>query len=146
MTTCLLTQRQPQSLLGAEPPVADALRRDRAQAWPALVAFPAEVDVCNTRRLGHELGLALTSAATVIADLTATTFCDCSGARVLLVAYEQAAADGIELRLVVSSARVLRLLALTGADRLPPIYPTVKAALDAETSARTGPMLCAGRR
>ena len=107
-------------------------------ARPAVVTFPAEVDVCNTRRLGHELGLALTPATTVIADMTATTFCDCSGVRVLLLAHEQAAAVGIDLRLVVPSASVLRLLALTGAGPLLPIYSTVKAALGSETRVRVG--------
>lgn len=104
-------------------------RRTSAEVRPAVIAFPAEVDVCNTRRLGHELGAALASAATVIADMTATTFCDCSGVRVLLLAHDQAAADGIELLLVVPSTRVLRLLALTGTGRQLSIYPTVAAAL-----------------
>lgn len=56
-----------------------------------------------------------------------------SGAANQLLAHEQAAADGIELRLV-PSASALRLLALTGAGRLLlPMYLTVKAALSSET-------------
>jgi anti-anti-sigma factor len=39
--------------------------------------------------------------------------------------------SGTELRLVVPSARVLRTLAITGVDRLLPIYPSVGAALTA---------------
>lgn len=55
-----------------------------------------------------------------------------SGAANQLLAHEQAAADGIELRLV-PSASALRLLALTGAGRLLPMYLTVKAVLSSET-------------
>jgi len=104
----------------------------RARTRPAVLTLPAEIDTCDARQLGQELGTALASATTVIADMTATTFCDCSGVRVLLLAQEQAAADGIELRLVVPSASVLRILALIGADRLLPIYPSLDDALGSE--------------
>lgn len=103
-----------------------------------MVTFPAEVDLCNSGRLGDQLALAMTSAATVIADLTATTFCDCSGIRVLVLAHEQALAAAVDLRIVARSASVLRVLALTGADRLLPVYPTVKAALGSGARAWAG--------
>ena len=41
--------------------MADALRRDRAEAWPALVTFPAESDA----ELGHRLGHAHEQAASI---------------------------------------------------------------------------------
>jgi hypothetical protein len=47
--------------------VAALQRRACAEVRPAVVTLPAEVDVCNTRRIGLELGAAL-AAATVIAD------------------------------------------------------------------------------
>ena len=65
---------------------------------------------------------------TVIADMTATTFCDSSGARILVAACEQAAADNIEMRLVVPSAFVLRALRLMGLGGLP-VYLTLDGAL-----------------
>lgn len=110
----------------------DAARpRDR----PAVVTLPARIDTAASRRLCGQLGSALASAATVIADMTATTFCDSSGVRILLLAQEQATATGVELRLVVSSTAVLRALAAMGADWLLPVYPTLKDALTTETPA-----------
>ena len=106
--------------------MVDTQHVTRAQRRLAVLTFPAEIDICNARRLGGELGSVLASAAMVIADLTATTFCDCSGVRVLVLAQEQAAATGIELRLVVPSAGVRRTFALTGADRLLPVYPAFR--------------------
>ena len=102
----------------------------RAQGPLAVFTFPAEIDIANACRLGRELGSALGLASTIIADLTTTTFCDASGVRVLLRALDQATATGTELRLVVPSASVLRILALTGADRLLPIYPSLEDALE----------------
>jgi anti-anti-sigma factor len=66
---------------------------------------------------------------TVIADMTATTFCDSSGVRILVAGCEQAAANNIEMRLVVRSTLVLRALALMGLDRLLPFYLTLDGAL-----------------
>ena len=103
-----------------------------AQARPAVVAVPAEMDIASSRRLGGALGSALTSASTVIVDMSATTLCDSSGARILLLAHEQAAATGVELRLVVTSTVVLRILGLLGVDRMIPVFPSLEAALAAE--------------
>jgi anti-sigma B factor antagonist len=105
---------------------------------PAVVTLPARIDTAASRRLCGQLGSALASAATVIADMTATTFCDSSGVRILLLAQEQAAATGVELRLVVPSATVLRALAVTGGGWLLPVYPSLDDALAPGASA-TGP-------
>ena len=61
--------------------------------------------------------------------MTATTFCDSRGIRVLVMAHQRAAARGAGLRLVVPSACVLRVLALTGLDRWLAIYPSLQEAL-----------------
>jgi anti-anti-sigma factor len=104
---------------------------DAAQACdrPAVVTLPARIDTAASRRLCGQLGSALASAATVIADMTATTFCDSSGVHLLVLAQEQAAATGVELRLVAPSAAVLRALAATGAGGLLPVYPSLADAL-----------------
>jgi anti-sigma B factor antagonist len=92
--------------------------------------LPGSVDIFSGRRVGDELGSVLASGVTtVIADMTATTFCDSSGARILVALCEQAAASSIEMRLVVPSAFVLRALALMGLDRLLPVYLTLGGAL-----------------
>lgn len=118
--------------------MTDDQRAARDRIPPAVVTLPARIDTAASRRLCGQLGSALATAATVIADMTATTFCDSSGVRILLLAQEQAAATGIELRLVVSSAAVLRALAATGADWLLPIYPSLEDALVAEARAGNG--------
>jgi len=109
--------------------MVDAQRATPTRGEWIVVTLPAEIDITNARRLGGELGTALASATMVIADMSATTFCDSSGIRILLLAHEQAAAAAIDLRLVVPSAAVLRALALVGADRLLPVYPSLQDAL-----------------
>jgi STAS domain len=61
------------------------------QHVPAVVvALPAEIDVANAGQLGQQLGSAFApSVTTVIADMTATTFCDSSGIKMLLQARKQ---------------------------------------------------------
>jgi anti-anti-sigma factor len=119
--------------------VVDSQHMSGGESPLAMVTFPDEIDTANARQLRGQLGSAVASAGMVIADLTATTFCDVSGARILLTAHEEAAAAGIELRLVVPSASVLRILALTGADTLLLIYPSFQDALQAESRAANMP-------
>ena len=93
------------------------------------VTLPGSIDVFSARRIGEELASVLASGTTtVIADMTATAFCDSSGARTLVAACQQAAANNIEMRLVVPYTFVLRALALMGLGRLP-VYRTLDGAL-----------------
>jgi len=102
-------------------------------AQTAIVTLPAEIDITNARRLCGEVGSALVSGATVmVADMTATTFCDSLGARILVLAWEQAAVNGIDLRIVVPSSAVRRGFALIGLDGFLPFYPSLTAALTAQ--------------
>jgi anti-sigma B factor antagonist len=97
-----------------------------------VVALPAEIDMATAGQASEDLGSVLAdSPSTVIADMTATRFCDSSGISVLVRAHKQAAAHGTEFRLVVQSAGVLRTLALAGMGQLLPIFPTVTQALTA---------------
>src|SRR5262249_17342362 len=99
-------------------------------ARTAVVTLPGSIDLSSARRIGGELGSVLASGVTtVIADMTTTTFCDSSGARILVAACEQAAANNIEMRLVVPSTFVLRTLALMGLGRQLPVYQTLDGAL-----------------
>jgi len=101
-------------------------------AQTAVVTLPAEIDITNARRLCGEVGSALVSGATVlVANMTATTFCDSSGARILVLAWEQAAVNGIDLRIVVPSAAVRRGFAVMGLDGFLPFFPSLTAALTA---------------
>jgi anti-sigma B factor antagonist len=97
---------------------------------PEIVTFPAEVDLHNARDLGTALiGAFGPGVAVVIADMTATTFCDSSGLRFLMVANDIAAERGADLRLVIPSRSVLRVFRLTGAEQLLRIYGSINEAL-----------------
>ncbi len=97
---------------------------------PVVVALPAEIDMATAGQAGADLGSVFArNPCTVIADMTATRFCDSSGISMLVRAHKQAAANGTELRLVVRSAAVLRTMALAGVGKLLPIFPTVTQAL-----------------
>jgi anti-anti-sigma factor len=96
---------------------------------PAVVVLPAEIDFNNAEQAGRELAGALDSGASVvIADGTGTTFCDSPGARMLLRAQDLAVEKQMDLRLVVTSAAVLRVLQVMEIDGLLRIYPSLDAA------------------
>ena len=100
-----------------------------AQGTPVIVTLPAEIDMANDRVVSRQLGCALaTGAMIVIADMTGTRFCDSTGLRALVLAHKQAAAHHTELRLVITSANVLRVLAITKLDTVLRIYPNLDAA------------------
>jgi anti-sigma B factor antagonist len=102
------------------------------QAQPTVVALPAEIDITNARRTRRQLYTALASGApVVVADMTATRFCDSQGLRALVLAHKRAAECNAELRVVMTSAAVLRVMAITKLDTVLRIYPSVGAALDA---------------
>jgi anti-sigma B factor antagonist len=97
-----------------------------------VVPMPAEIDLNNAADIGANLSKVIgADERVVIADLSATTFCDSCGIRTLLVTAHQAADRGSELRLVVpEDGAVQRIIALMGIDRLLPVYPTLDAAED----------------
>ena len=97
---------------------------------PEIVTLPKEIDLSNAPCVGRELASAIGAGArVVIADMSITEFCDSSGIRQLLVANDAAAKRGGELRLVVRSAAVLKVLQLIGADKVLSIYGTMGDAL-----------------
>jgi anti-sigma B factor antagonist len=99
-------------------------------ALPEIVTFPAEVDLSNAGTIGAALfGACRPGSAVVVADLTKTRFCDARGIRCLLAAHGQATLCGVELRVVVNAAVVLRALQVLEVDQLLNIYPTLEAAL-----------------
>jgi anti-anti-sigma factor len=99
--------------------------------WPVLVALPAEIDLDNARDVRNQItGAALRPGVTiVIADLTATTFCDSMGARALVQGHSRAASVGTELRLLTPCPAIMRVLELLGLDQVLAIYHSVENAL-----------------
>ena len=57
-----------------------------------------------------------------------TSFCDCSGIRMLAETYMDAIRRGVELRLVLPAGPILRILSLMGLDRWLPICPDLPTA------------------
>jgi anti-anti-sigma factor len=94
--------------------------------------LPAEVDLANSGEITDLLLAVLnTNVATLVADMTATTFCACAGVSALVRAHLRAAANGAEVRVAARAAPVRRLLSLTGVDRVIAVFDSVEAAVAA---------------
>jgi anti-sigma B factor antagonist len=104
-----------------------------AQVMPVVVELPAEIDVTNSEQVYQQLVAVLApNITTVVADMTATLFCDSSGVHAIMHAYETAGARDVGLRLAVSpGTSVRRVLQLIGVGRLIPVYPSLEEALTA---------------
>jgi anti-sigma B factor antagonist len=91
-----------------------------------------EIDITNADRVREDLLSVLNQGAVLlIADLSRTTFCDSAGVGALARSFRRAKASQSDMRLVVGTLAVQRVLALTGIDRLLDIYPSVAASLAA---------------
>lgn len=104
-----------------------------AQIVPVVVVLPAEIDVTNSEEVYEQLvAVFAPGVSTVIADMTATVFCDSSGVHAIMHAYESATARDVRMRLAVSSATsVRRVLELVGVGRLMPVHTSLQEALTA---------------
>ncbi|MGD0699183.1 MAG: STAS domain-containing protein [Trebonia sp.] len=106
-----------------------------------VVTLPEEIDMTNSSRLRETL-LAVISRqpAVVVADMTATTFCDCSGMTAIFAAYRQAVAAGADMRLVIRHPTARRVFELLGLDTVISVYPDLATAMSgrAETMASGG--------
>ena len=110
-----------------------------------VVTAPEEIDLANAAGLkaalleAARLETALLETALlekaepgramVVVDMSRTRFCDSAGLNALVAAARQARADGGEVRLVVVGEAVARIVALTGVDRVIPIYASLEDAL-----------------
>ena len=99
---------------------------------PVIVTLPIALDVTNTVQVYNRLSTAVTSGAPVIiADLSATVFCDAAGLYHLHMIGSQAAAAGGQLRLVIPPGSPLRQLrVLLDVDHLLPVYSSVEEACE----------------
>ena len=99
---------------------------DGSQPRTTVVALPIEIDAANVGLVEAALASALASGpAVLIADGTSTAFCDSSGIGALIHAHRQTAAAGGQLRAVITSASVRRILEIIGADQLLLVYPSL---------------------
>jgi anti-sigma B factor antagonist len=101
-------------------------------ASTAIVSLPGEIDVTNAPAVQTLITQALAPGVTVVvADLTATGFCDSAGLRHLLLAHRQIAQAGAQLRLAIPPDGPLgRVTELTGINRYVAVYPTLQRAVD----------------
>jgi anti-sigma B factor antagonist len=108
----------------------DPQRGAPAPARSVVVTLPTEIDISNAESIGEELCAAFAPGVrTVIADMTATRFCDSSGISVLVLAQRKAIAAHAELRLVALSTAVQRALTLVRIDHFLPVYASLADAL-----------------
>lgn len=95
-----------------------------------VMTTPEEIDITNADGLRAAL---LESAAPgsgrFVIDMSRTQFCDTAGLHALVGAHKRALAGGGEIRLVISSAAVQRIFAITGLDQVIPNFTSLQGAL-----------------
>ena len=95
-----------------------------------VMATPEEIYITNAGGLRAAL---LESAAhghgRLVVDMSRTQFCDTAGLHALVGAHKRALADDGEMRLVISSAAVQRIFAITGLDSVIPNFTDLQEAL-----------------
>jgi PAS domain S-box-containing protein len=98
----------------------------------AVVPSPEHLNASGAAGMGDQIRAALRDgAAVLVADMSATSWCDRAGLDALIRAYQLAAVSQAELRLVVTGAAVGRLVSDAGLDRLVPVFGSVEAAMAA---------------
>jgi anti-sigma B factor antagonist len=103
-----------------------------------VVVTPAEIDVTNADGLRSALLKAAAGGpGTLVVDMSLTRFCDSAGMQTLLAAHTAAQAEDREVLLAVPGRTVLRVFAITGMDRVIPIFASLDEALD-EVAATAG--------
>ncbi|GAA1367002.1 STAS domain-containing protein [Streptomyces beijiangensis] len=121
----------------------------------ALVTLAGEIDLDSAPLVRESLARCLRDGIRVIdVDVTAVTFCDCSGLNTFLHALLNATAVGGSLHLHFPSPALERLFALTGSSSLPhpsrrplrePTGPAASCDARDRTPARSAPGRSPGR-
>jgi anti-sigma B factor antagonist len=99
----------------------------------AVLIVSGELDACTGRRLQAELGeLAASGVDRVVLDLRRLSFIDSFGLGVIVAAKKRLSQEGNSLCLVAETTQrnLVRILEITGLDRLLPVHPTVAAAAE----------------
>ncbi len=103
----------------------------------SVVTLRGEFDVASRDTLNSELREATSRcpADTLVIDLAAVDFMDCTVLGVLVEAHRQATRAGLRLVMVSPPSGVQRLLDITRIDRTVPTKPHLRAALSASATA-----------
>ena len=110
--------RQPHDLIDID------LRRDSPDT--AVIRVRGELDRATAPALAsrvHQVLAADSRCATLVIDLTETTFIDLGGLRILLDTHQRATADGTAFSLAGCGPPVVRLLQITQTATLVPLRP-----------------------
>ena len=92
--------------------------------------MPEEIDAVNADMVTDTLLTVLNrTGASVIADMSRTTFCDAAGIRAIIRAHIRARSLDTGLRVVLASPVVRRIFQLTRVDELVRVYPALGMAL-----------------
>ncbi|MGO9778520.1 MAG: STAS domain-containing protein [Streptosporangiaceae bacterium] len=105
------------------------------------MALPEHIDLSTIDLIREQLlSIINRDVPVLVADMTETISCDHTGSDALARAHQRAVASGTEMRLVVGSEIVRRVLSASGVGRLMSFYPTVEAALAATTPSPAEPV------
>ncbi|WP_306362731.1 STAS domain-containing protein [Nocardia sp. CC227C] len=120
-------ERSPRDRSDHRPPSAHDHQRGCA-----IVRVEGELDAAILPEFSEALDRAVTSGSrAVVIDFRQTRFLSIGGALRLAGATEDAAASGVELRVVATRREVERVLEVTGVGPRCHLYPSVRAALEA---------------
>lgn len=100
-----------------------------------VVRAPEEIDITSAAALREALLQAARQRQTVILDMAQTQFCDTAGIHAVVLAHKRALAEGRQLRLVIAGGNVLRILEITGIDRVIPHFTDLEQALTSAPAA-----------
>ena len=93
------------------------------------VAVSGEVDVATAPALrDHLFGAIDRGDGGVVVDLLAVTFIDSTALGVLIGAQERCKERGVDLRIVLKEARIIKIFEITGLTDLFSIVPTIAEA------------------
>jgi anti-sigma B factor antagonist len=100
----------------------------------AILSVGGEVDLATAPQLHAKLMelVEVKEAGGVVVDLTPVVFMDSTGLTVLLAGHRRAQAHGHTIRLVCPEGPVLRILRLTGTDKVLSVYSSLAEAVDAQ--------------
>jgi anti-sigma B factor antagonist len=93
-----------------------------------VVRVSGDLDLATSPRFADALAAA-PAARQVVIDLTGCTFLDSSGVRTLVQAVREIPGDERRVGVVAASPAILRVLEITGVDRMVPVQRSLEDAL-----------------
>jgi anti-anti-sigma factor len=104
-----------------------------------VITLPEEIDLTHSPGIGETVRAVIRrQPAMIVADMTATTFCDSNAMHAIATAHRQAVAAGADMRLVIAHPGVRRVFVLSGFDTIISVYPDLPAALSGTADTMSG--------